>query len=346
LHGGAEQWLVDLMRFLDPRRVQVQRVLVARADQVDLDLVARFDVPVEIGQQERVRRAAAECDVLLCWGLELNAWLADYRPKLCIFLAHGDGDWTRHRLLASDQVVDHVVAVSRRVMDLCCGGFPTTVIWNGIDSTRLARTRSRAVVRESLGFQADDFVVGYVGRFSAEKRPGVVLEAVALLPPPFKALLMGWGPQRAELMDLANARLPGRYAFSAASDHLGDYYQAMDAVCLASEHEGFPLVILEAMMCGRPLIVTPVGCVPEIIQDRINGLIVSGDARSICAAATLLRQHPDWARGIAAEGYAHAEKNGHALRMARDYENLLHALWVEKHGPLTSESPESQPNMS
>jgi glycosyltransferase involved in cell wall biosynthesis len=332
VRGGAEQWLINLRRFLDPRRVRFLRAVATRPAVVDPQFVADLRVPVEVGQADSVRQAARECDVLLCWGELLNEWLADCRPPLCVYVAHGEGDWNRHYLDGSSAVIDHVVAVSHAVKRRVCAKYPTSVIFNGIDAARLARTRPREAVRAALGFGPEDFVLGYVGRFSPEKRPQVVLEAVALLPPPFKAFLVGWGMQRPDLAEFAGKRLPGRHAFAAASDYLGDYYHAMDAVCLVSEEEGFPLVLLEAMMCGRPLIVTPVGCMAEVIKDRVNGVVVRGDAASVAAAAALIQRHPEWARGIAAEGWAFAERYGHARRMARDYEALMHGLWGEKFG--------------
>jgi glycosyltransferase involved in cell wall biosynthesis len=264
----------------------------------------------------------------------LDEWLADCRPKLCVFVAHGEGDWTRVHMEQSRQIVDYVVGVSRSSLDRCAPGMPGEVIWNGVDSIRLTRTCSREAVRESLGFRPNDFVLGYVGRFSREKRPQVVIEAVSRLPERFKALLLGWGERREYLMELANERIPGRYAFATAWNYLGDYYQAMDALCLASDQEGFPLVMLEAMMCARPLIVTLVGCVPDVIVDRVNGLVVSGDGASVAQAAELLERCPDWARGVAAEGKAFAEAHGHASRMARQYEDLLHRLWADRYGSL------------
>jgi glycosyltransferase involved in cell wall biosynthesis len=151
----------------------------------------------------------------------------------------------------------------------------------------------------------------------------MLIEAVALLPRTFKLLLVGYGPRRAELLDLANNRIPGRYAIVKASDYLGDYYGAMDAFCLPSAHEGFGLVIPEAMLCERPVIATNVGCVPEVISNRISGLVIEHSAQAFAQAATLLQTHPDWARGLALEGRAFADRHLHASRMARDYENLL-----------------------
>jgi glycosyltransferase involved in cell wall biosynthesis len=331
MRGGAEQWLVDLLRFLDPKKIQFLRAISVYPQLTDPDFTADLPIPVEVGQADSVRRAAAECDILLSWGLPLNEWLKDCRPRLSVVLAHGEGEWTRKLLQASDQVIDHVIAVSRAVKDRCCQGFPTSVIYNGVDCSRLGRTRSRDAVRASLGFQPGDFVLGYLGRYSPEKRVPLLLEAAALLPPHFKVLMVGWGAQRVPLLEQANSRIPGRYALANAWNYLGDYYQAMDAVCLVSEVEGCPLVLIEARLCGRPVIVTSFGCASEVVEDRINGLVVSADPASIAGAALQLARHPEWARGVAAEGKAYAEEHGHVRRMAMEYENLLLRLWREKN---------------
>ncbi|HUY32311.1 MAG TPA: glycosyltransferase family 4 protein [Pirellulales bacterium] len=333
VRAGVEQWLKSLTRFLDPRRVRLVRAIVTAPDMIDPTVVPEMLVPVEIGQAAAVVRAARECDLLLCWGpAELGAWLAPCRPKLCVFVAHGEGIWTRRILQGCAPVLDHVVAVSRRVRERVAHDVPATVIHNGVDSAHIARSRSRQAARHALGFDGRDFVLGYVGRFSPEKRVHAVLEAVALLPPHFKILLIGWGRQCDELRQLAECWLSGRAVFVTGRDYLGDYYHAMDALCVVSEGEGFSLSALEGLMCGLPLIATPVGFVPEFIEDRINGLVVSGTIDSICRAAELLHDHPAWARGMAAEGRALAEKHGHARTMARRYEHLFERLWSAKFG--------------
>ncbi len=283
--GGAENHAIDLARFLDPSRVRIEKCIVTNPDMLDAAVAADMPAPVELGDEPTIRQAAQEYDVLMFWGMMLDSWLADCRPPMCVYLAHGDS--------------------------------------YGIDTSRLGQTRSRQQVRTSLGFQPDDFVLGYVGRLSPEKRADRVLRATAKLPRNFKALIVGWGPFRHELFELANDLIPGRFAFVTADRHLGDYYQALDALCLLSEFEGFALVVLEALMCGRPVIATPVGSVPETIIDRVNGLVVDGEVDSVCRAARLLSEYPDWAHGVAAEGRAFAEQHGHAWRMARQYEQLF-----------------------
>jgi glycosyltransferase involved in cell wall biosynthesis len=333
LRAGIENWLKDLVRFLDRRRVQMVRCIATITSEIDPSVVAEMGAPVEVGGADCVRRAARDSDVLLCWGPpELGQWLADLPPRLCVFVAHGEGWWTRHLLDGCKPVLDHVIAVSSRVKDRVTDGFPTTIIPNGIDLGRLARTRPAAVVREELGFQADDFVLGYVGRFSGEKRAHLLIDAVARLPASFKALFVGWGYLGSHLLEYANACIPGRYAFVKATNDVGDYYAALDALCLPSTQEGFGLVVLEAMLCERPIIATEVGCVPELIVDRVNGLVVDGTPESIRDAALLLRGNPAWARGLAAQGRADAEARGQARTMARAYEDLLLGLWNQKFG--------------
>ena len=90
------------------------------------------------------------------------------------------------------------------------------------------------------------------------------------------------------------------------------------------------MVLLEAMLCGRPVVVTPVGCVPELIEDRVHGLLTTGEPDDAAGCLARLSGHPHWAAGLAAEGQALAERIGFSRRMARDYEHLLHDLWRRK----------------
>lgn len=323
--GGVEQHTVSLARFFDPQRVRLVKSLVTNRAHFHAPSAARLPFPVSACSPAELVRAAGDCDVLLMWGEGFNGRLGTNRP-IGVYLAHGESHWTRLGLEGCSQVVDHVIAVSSRVRHRVCGGFPTTTILNGVDASRLGQTRAREAVREKLNFDSGDFVLGSVGRFTSEKQMHLLIEAVARLPRSFKLLLVGYGPRRAELMNLANERIPGRYAFVNAEDYLGDYYRAMDAFCLASAHEGFGLVIPEAMLCDRPVIATNVGCVPEVIRDRVSGLVVDPCADAIAGAAHLLHRHPRWAQGLAAEGRTFADAHLHASRMARDYEDLLWRL--------------------
>jgi glycosyltransferase involved in cell wall biosynthesis len=329
--GGAEIWLTDLVRFLDPGRLEVVRAVVTDPRKIERGYAGAFPIPIEAGAQA-VAKAVDECDVLLSWGVRLGPLLERRRPPLSIFIAHGDGWFTRDLITANAGHLDHVVAVSERVRKLTCDGTPATVIPNGVDTARLAWTLPREDVRRGLGFGPGDFVLGYLGRLAPEKRVDLILHAVATLPDRFKVLMVGWGPMLPYLQDLASRHLPGRAAFVTAEEYLGDYYRAMDAFCTPGDSEGTPLTMLEAMHCEVPVLVTAVGAVPELILDRVNGIVITQDAGSIASAATLLAENPHWSGGLAAQGRATADQTGHASRVARDLEHLLTRLWVDKFG--------------
>jgi glycosyltransferase involved in cell wall biosynthesis len=320
--GGVEQHTRALAKFLDPNIVCATKYVIAHDRGSEKRGARDSRLPVDHCDPSELLRATEDCDVVLVWGMEFNNWLRGC-GAIRVFLAHGESGWTRRCLESSSQVIDHVVAVSQRVKQRVCRGFPTTVILNGVDAARLAHTQARSDFRAQYGFRDDEFVVGSLGRFTREKRVDLLISAVAELPACFKLLVVGCGRRKQELLELANDRISGRYALVSANDYLGDYYGAMDAFALLSEHEGFGLVVPEAMLCHCPVIATDVGCVPEVIQHKISGIVVPPDVRSIANAIRQLRNHPAWAKAMATEAHQFASKHLHAARMARDYEQLL-----------------------
>ena len=104
----------------------------------------------------------------------------------------------------------------------------------------------------------------------------------------------------------------------------------MDAFCLTSFSEGCGLVLAEAMLCGLPIISTPVGLVHDVVVDRVNGLVVDGEPDSIRDAAMRLQEHESWRASLAREGHRWADQNGHASKMAQNYTDLLWSLWNQR----------------
>lgn len=331
--AGVETWLRTLHRESDPRRLKIIHHTITDERCADRELLKEAGIPWSIGLGLEFERACAEADVLLTWGPSgLSQRLPARRPPLTVFVAHGVSAWTSEVMISNHSIIDHVVAVSGKVAGIVSPDLPTTVILNGINPVHLACSLSCAESREAFGFTPDDFVVGFVGRLSPEKQVHRIIDALAECDRKVKFLCVGWGPLRAELMDRCNAELPGRYAFREARRDLGNYYQAMDAFCFPSREEGFGLALAEAMYSGIPTIATDVGAVPELMQHKIHGLVVDGTSESICGAIKTLRQHPDWRRGLAAEGRTSVMTQALGHKMARQYEQLLWQLWRDKVG--------------
>ncbi len=327
--GGAEQWLIDLAKSLDPKEVEIVRHVAVNPKHVDPDYVADLTgcgITVEAGGAESLNNAAEEADVLLSWGLELRQYLTKRPRAVSVQVVHGDGPWNRRFLERSGHCIDHAVAVSHRVQRLICADVPSTVIYNGIDAGRIVSKHSRTEVRNSFGICENDFVVGFFGRLATEKRISTIIDAVALLPENVKVIFVGRGPLENDLRQRADEQIPGRARFTAADGNLGDLYSAVDAVCLASNQEGFSLVMLEAMLSGKPVLSTPVGSACEVIEDRISGLLHDGSPSGIASVLDKLVRFSTWRAAVAAEGRSRAEQFGYSDRMARDYTHLLTQL--------------------
>jgi len=80
--------------------------------------------------------------------------------------------------------------------------------------------------------------------------------------------------------------------------------KAVDIVVVPSLWENFPIVVLEAMSCGKPVIATKVGGIPEIIEDGYNGILVpKQDGRALAKAVSLLIQNPVEAKKLGEAAY-------------------------------------------
>jgi glycosyltransferase involved in cell wall biosynthesis len=327
VRAGIERWLMGLLRFSSRERLNFLRCVVT-SPLYDPEVVRELPVPVEVGGRDSVRRAARDCDILLVSGpAEVGGWLADCRPRLCVGVAHGTAIWSRQVLEGCRPVLDHVVAVSRAVQRSVCEGFSSSVIYNGIDTEHLAPSLPRHEIRAKYGLTPNDFVLGSVMRFSVEKHPEVLIEAIARLPQHYKLLLVGWGNLRTKLLNLANDLAPLRCILTPAEKHVGDYYRAFDAFCLPSFSEGFGLATLEAMFCGLPAITTRTGFAPELLEEGVQYLACESQPEAIARAVQRLADYPHWAATIAREGQQRAEQFGFATRMCREYEATLLHLW-------------------
>lgn len=165
---------------------------------------------------------------------------------------------------------------------------------NGCDAT-IFHPQSRADARAALGIDPDAELVVYVGRLVPEKGLRELLDAMATLAPQRPKLqlaLVGDGPMRAELdariaADPAlHVRLPG----AQGPHEVARWMAASDLVTLPSYSEGHPNVLVEALACGRPVVATPVGGIPEVV-DADCGLLVP--ARDPAALAGGLRDALD-----------------------------------------------------
>lgn len=170
-------------------------------------------------------------------------------------------------------------------------------------------------------------VIGAVGRLDQQKGFDVLIEAMVSLPQA-TAVIVGGGTERSALERQArDLGVSDRVVITGWRDDARSLLAGFDIFALPSRFEGFPLVVLEAMQAGIPVVATDVGSVSEAVSDGTTGLIVrAGDAAELAEALGRLIANEPLRRRLAQAGRAHALDRFEAATMAREYERLYHRI--------------------
>ena len=187
--------------------------------------------------------------------------------------------------LPSHVVVNSSRAFERLVRDGLVEPKTASVIRNGLDVGSYQKRSRRRSTRASLGVAEDEFLWLAVGRLEYPKDYPMLLRsfaAAAATRPEFRLAIVGVGPDRADLeAAVEGLGLSGRVRFLGVRSDVPDLLAAADGFAFASENEGLPNVVMEALAAGLPVVATSVGGVPELVRDGETGWLVpprDGDA--------------------------------------------------------------------
>jgi glycosyltransferase involved in cell wall biosynthesis len=144
------------------------------------------------------------------------------------------------------------------------------------------RSEARRETRAALGIEADEVVVGTVGRLVPVKNHELLFEALPpleeILGRRVRVLVVGSGLREAELRHhAARVGIGERVLWLGWRRDLPRLYPAMDALALTSFDEGTPVAVLEALASGTPVAARAVGGVPEILRGMPRSILVEGD---------------------------------------------------------------------
>ncbi len=159
----------------------------------------------------------------------------------------------------------------------------------GVD-TRRFKPANKNNAKKNIGFNKSDFIIGFCGRLSREKNLPTLFEAFKKINKKYKntkLLIVGEGPQK-EILTHPNVILVG------AKNNVVPFLQAMDVYVLPSLTETSSLSTMEAMSCGLPVIVTPVGNLKEYVIDKETGLLFPrGDINNLKDKIKYLMKHEE-----------------------------------------------------
>ena len=348
--GGQERVAYDLA--VSQLRAGWKVTAVSLAPPPDGPLAAEFRAAgIEV---ERVARPEPGVDPMLV--LRLAWWLRKHRVDLVhthnrmaliygapaalisgravVHTKHGKNPRGGTRLIAGNlaaRVVDAFVAVSeetaavarqRREVD----ERKLLVIANGIELGRFhPDPAARDRVRRELGIGEGAWVIGTVGRVAAEKNQALLLRAAApLLGPQVRLIVAGDGPLLPSLQELVRSlRITEVAHLLGARRDVPAVLNAMDVLAMSSDTEGLPLVVLEAMATGLPVVSTSVGGIPNVIEEGQTGFLVpAGDEAALRDRLARLAADRALARTLGARAREVSVARYSAERMQRDYLEL------------------------
>jgi glycosyltransferase involved in cell wall biosynthesis len=349
--GGAQTALLNLVRHADRARFR-HEVAAMHGEGIFAEAFRALGVPVHslsahrwppgyLASLPRLLRRE-KFDVVHCHLFGAN-WIAKPLAALCGVRCRYHHDQCNDAFRAdsraavlidtlTNRLSTRILAVSRSVeaFNLEVERQPrekVTFLPNSVDPAEFqpANAAAKRAARERFGLPSDAFLVGGVGRLTPQKNFGLLLEAAQpLLGPDVQLALFGSGPEEAELRQHAGAHVHfmGTVAERAA------IYQALDALVLPSRFEGLPMVVLEAMACGVPVLASAVDGVREIATDGVHALLAPSEAAPAFRAA-LQRLIADAALREQLTGAARAlvEERFDARKLAAELESLyLHDL--------------------
>ena len=175
------------------------------------------------------------------------------------------------------------------------------VIPNGFDIDKfMFDPEVRQNIRNELGIQDDELVLGHIGRINAQKNQKFLLqvfEQIAKENEKTRLLMVGIGPEYDEVKQMvSDSPYKERITMYGESDHPEEMYSAMDEFVFPSRYEGLPITLLEAQINGLPCTVSDVITDEVIINDNVKKEALSAGV-SVWKNATLKntkRCHTDY----------------------------------------------------
>lgn len=172
----------------------------------------------------------------------------------------------------------------------------------------------------------------YVGRLSEEKGVETLIEAARQLPD-VEFRIVGTGPDEARLHSLGHGLRNVTFVGFRDGETLQDEYRGALAVAVPSRvNEVFPLVVLEAMAAGKPVVASNVGGVPEVVTDRHTGLLADPlDLSAWVESIRRLALDEDFRRSLARNARLAAETTFHVRhhreRLLKAYQEVAPGAW-------------------
>jgi glycosyltransferase involved in cell wall biosynthesis len=211
------------------------------------------------------------------------------------------------------------------------------VIRNGVDPERFSLHPAPVPMR-----------VLFVGRLASPKRPDLVVHAIDRLRRRFAGVelhIVGDGPDRSRIARLIHdLGLQDRVHLLGKRADVPLLLARATCLAFASDYEACPLTVLEAKAAGVPVVATAVGGVPEIIDDGVDGILVTpGSVDAMAPAIAQLLANPASARAMGAAGRRNVLARNTSAAMAGEIAALYRETIVARPSSALAAAPAVDP---
>lgn len=204
----------------------------------------------------------------------------------------------------------------------------TPVIYNGIFTKCYKNLeKERFLYRKKYGIKNEDIIILNIANFKPGKNHRLLISAFEKVTKIFSNVylfLIGEGKSKPFVEKTSrDKKLSDKVRFLGLREDIPEWLSAADIFVLSSDWEGLPMVVLEAMASGKPVIVTAVGGIPELIKNGETGLLVSPqNTEKLVGAMIELIKNPTLRKELSKKAKQVCLKRFDISNTARAYEEL------------------------
>jgi glycosyltransferase involved in cell wall biosynthesis len=359
IHGGGQMYLLNLLKKID--RNKFIPIFVCPSRGTFVDALEEAGVRIEIIKMKRLRNPL---NIFSFISSTIKIIVLIKKEKIDFIHSSGAARGTIYagvaakimkipliwyvHILGSAGLLNRILAyLSTKIIIIAEAGRKrfswlrdqTKIVlnYNSIDLEKFNPNISRMGIREDLGLGPDVPVVGTIGILHSRKGQESLLEAAGQVRkeiPDVKFLIVGEDTSkgksyRIKLENLMKAlRLSENVIFTGWLNNIPQVLAGIDVFVLPSLMDHLPLVVLEAMASGKPVVATDVGGVPEMVEDGVSGVLVSPtDVKGLSKAILDLLKDKEKAKKMGIAGRRRTEEffsiDMNVNRVEQVYRDLL-----------------------